>query len=95
MKIKYTYRVISVNKDSKCAEVLYESEGLPSHHVGVRFPFTYETFDEIIKMHAPIFQWSLLLETQEEIDVNACGEILYDDGEEESPEFITKVEVIG
>jgi len=95
MNITYTYRVISVNKDSRCAEVLYESESLPTHRVSIRFPFKNESLQQVIEQHAPIYQWSLLLETLPIIEEGMTGSITYNDEVVPQKAPVTKVEVIG
>ena len=99
MKVTYTYKVTSVDKNNNCAEVLYESDNLPSHLVSVRFPFEDETFLDVIEMHAPIYQWSLLTKKVKDMEVGMTGVVNYEEKQIEEPVTlrapITKVEVIG
>lgn len=99
MEITYTYKVTSVDNDNKCAEVLYESDNLPSHLVSVRFPFEDETLLDVIEMHAPVYQWSLLTRKVKALTVGQSGTVNYVEKPIEEPVTsrapITKVEVIG
>lgn len=95
MNITYTYEIISADEGSKTAEVRYTSDGLPTHVVSVRFPFSYETVDDVIKQHSPVYQWSLLVSTVTPLIVGTSGSFDFNDESEPEPmveEPVTPVE---
>lgn len=95
MNITYTYEIISADESTKTAEVRYNSDGLPTHIVSVRFPFSYETVDSVIQQHAPVYQWSLLASTVTPLVVGASGSFDFNDESDPEPvveEPVTPVE---
>lgn len=62
--ISYTYKIIKVDVQSRCMEIVYESEGRATQHIGARMPYVGETVEDIVEHYAPIAYWRT-----QEIDV--------------------------
>lgn len=60
MSIAYTYKIVAVDAQARCMEVVYEAEGHPVQHVGARLPFEGESLEDVIAMFAPVRHWELL-----------------------------------
>lgn len=73
MNIPFNYQVASVDKEARCMEVIYTSQGRTPVHVGVRIPNEGESLDEVIVQHAP---WGIWLERETvlaDIEVGTSG----------------------
>lgn len=57
MNITYSYKVLSVDAQARCMEVLYTSDGRQTMHIGARLPYEGEQLEEVIKAFAPIRLW--------------------------------------
>lgn len=55
--ITYTYQIINVNPASKSMEIVYESPGRQTMHIGARMPYTGESLESIVRMYAPVAYW--------------------------------------
>lgn len=93
MELTYTYELVEADDSSRCATFLYKSDGLPDHLISVRYPFPNETFEMVIKSHAPIYQWSLLCKKFKKFPDNYQGSIHYK--EETSPDVFQKKMIEG
>lgn len=58
--ITYTFQIIRVDEAARCMEVVYNSEGNPTMHIGARLPYEGETLEQIVKMYAPVSYWEEL-----------------------------------
>lgn len=73
MKIEYTYKIVSVDKEAKSMEIVYESPKYGVLHVGARLPWKEETLEDIVLMYNPTRYW-LEQETETlEVPENASG----------------------
>ena len=79
MQITYTFTVQDIDVAARCATVLYESEGLPSHLISVRFPYSDEPHQEVIESYAPTYAWAMLKKDVVPFNSGYSGEITYDD----------------
>lgn len=57
MSISFKYTILSVDEAARCMEVLYESEGHQSMHIGARLPFEGEELEDVIRQFAPVPFW--------------------------------------
>ena len=57
MKIEYKYKIINVDKETKCMEIVYESSKYGVLHVGARLPWKNETIEQIVEMYNPVRYW--------------------------------------
>jgi hypothetical protein len=57
MSINFSYKILSVNEQARCMEIVYTAEGHPTQHIGARFPYEGETLEQIIRMYAPLVHW--------------------------------------
>ena len=57
MTIEYTYKIISVDQQARCMEVVYSSPGRQTVHVGARLPYVGESVEDIIRMYSPVSYW--------------------------------------
>lgn len=57
MKLEYTYQIAKVDKDARCMEIVYSSDGKKTMRVGTRLPYEGETIEDIVKSYAPISYW--------------------------------------
>lgn len=57
MNITYTYKIISVDAQARCMEVVYASEGRQTMHIGARLPYEGEQLEDVIKAFAPVRFW--------------------------------------
>ena len=55
--VVFSYEILSVDNNAKNMEVLYESEGKKSVHVGVRIPYVDENLEDVIISFCPISYW--------------------------------------
>lgn len=57
MHITYTYRIIKVDPPARCMEIVYESEGRQTMHIGARLPYEGEALEDIVQAFAPVRYW--------------------------------------
>lgn len=57
MSIPYTYNIIKVDPLFRVMEVVYESPGRQTMHIGARLPYQGETTESVVKMYAPVAYW--------------------------------------
>lgn len=57
MSINYSYKIISVDEQARCMEVIYTAEGREMQHIGARLPYEGETVEQIVRMYAPVAYW--------------------------------------
>lgn len=55
--ITYTYQIINVNPAAKAMEIVYESPGRQTMHIGARMPYAGESLEAIVQMYAPLAYW--------------------------------------
>ena len=70
MSIEYKYTIVSVNAEGRCMEVVYESEGHQTMHIGVRLAFEGERLEDVIEAFAPKQLW---IEQQTPVVVPSVG----------------------
>lgn len=58
--ISYTYKIIKVDQEARCMEVVYSSEGRQPMHVSVRIPYEWESLDAVIDSFAPTPYWAAI-----------------------------------
>jgi|688.fasta_scaffold506833_2 hypothetical protein len=56
-EITYSYKIIAVDKEARCMEVIYTSEGYPTMHIGARLPFENESLEDVIAIFSPVAYW--------------------------------------
>ena len=57
MKVKYSYKIINVDKETNSMEIVYTSEKYGVLHVGARLPWEGETVEQIVEMYNPSLFW--------------------------------------
>lgn len=60
MIIKYNYRIMKVDEETKTMEVLYtphRSDILKEYLVGAKLPHENQTLDDVIRSYAPLGLW--------------------------------------
>lgn len=57
MAINYTYKIINVDQNARCMEIVYSANGHETLHIGARLPFEGETVEQIVRMYSPISYW--------------------------------------
>jgi hypothetical protein len=55
--ITYSYKIVSVNEEARCMEVVYTAAGHQTMHIGARLPFEGESLEDVIRMFAPVPLW--------------------------------------
>lgn len=70
MSITYTYEIIAVDEQARCMEIVYQSEGRKTMHIGARLPYENETLEAIIEMYSPVNYW---LEQEYVVQVPVVG----------------------
>ena len=56
-EITYSYKIIAVNKEARCMEVIYTAEGYQTMHIGTRLPFENESLEDVIAIFSPVAYW--------------------------------------
>lgn len=57
MHITYTYQIIAVDEAARCMEIVYESEGRQTMHIGARLPYEGETLEDVVQAYSPVRYW--------------------------------------
>lgn len=70
MSIPYTYSIVRTDPVARTMEIVYESPGHPTMHIGARLPFIDETVETVVQMYAPIRFWQ---EQEAQVIVPALG----------------------
>lgn len=68
--IPYTYSIVNVDQQARCMEIVYESPGRQTMHIGARMPYAGETIEAIVRMYEPVAYW---LEQEAELEVVQPG----------------------
>jgi hypothetical protein len=76
MNITYTYKIISVDQQARCMEVVYASEGMPTMHIGARLPYEGETTEAIVEMYAPVRYWEEINTPVVPVNVGQSGTVV-------------------
>lgn len=58
MNIQYTYKIINVDKEARCMEVVYSADGHQTMHIGARMPYVGESLEAVVNMYAPVAYWA-------------------------------------
>lgn len=75
MSITYTYKVMSVNVQSKCMEIEYSAEGHPLMRISARMPWQNETLETIVQMYSPVAYWQEQIQPVLDVNVGTEGVI--------------------
>lgn len=75
MSIPYTYTVLNVDIGARTMEVLYESPGHESMHIGTRIPFEGEDIDAVIDQYAPTALWESKVTPVQDVQVGRTGSL--------------------
>lgn len=70
MNIEYKYKIINVNEEARCMEIIYEATDRETMHIGARLPYVGEELESIVIMYAPIQYW---LEKELSVQVPEVG----------------------
>jgi hypothetical protein len=57
MSINYTYKIINVDEQARCMEIVYSADGHTPQHIGARLPFEGEELEAVVRMYAPVAYW--------------------------------------
>lgn len=60
MSINYTYKIINVNVEARCMEIIYSADGYPTRHVSTRIPYEDELLEAVVRNMSPILYWEEL-----------------------------------
>lgn len=75
MNITYKYTIISVDASARCMELMYESAGHQTMHIGARLPYEDETLEQIVKMYSPVAFWETVVRSVTVPTVGTTGVI--------------------
>ena len=75
----YSYKIISTDYESDVMEVLYKTEGKPDQYIGMPVPVGNESYEDIIKRHAPLRYWDSLDAAPVRVIVGTSGVISLDE----------------
>lgn len=75
MSIKFTYEILSVSEESRCMDVKFMADGMPTMIIGARLPFEGETLEQVLLAFAPIPYWEDCAKAVVAPQVGASGEI--------------------
>ena len=70
MSINFTYKIVRVDEENRCMDIVYEADGYPTQYIGARLPYEDEEIETVIRMYAPVPYW---LETQRVFSVPEVG----------------------
>lgn len=73
MSMTFDYEIIAVNDDSGTMDVRYSAAGCAQHIISVRQPTTEESFEDVIRMYAPIPTWELLSKERQSVAVGTSA----------------------
>lgn len=57
MNITYTYKIVRVDEEARCMEILYIADGHQTMRVGARLPYVGETVEQVVCMYEPVRYW--------------------------------------
>lgn len=92
MSINFNYKIVSVDEQARCMEIVYTAEGHPTQHIGARFPYEGETIEQIIRTYAPIYNWLELKKAVIVPEVGISGHMPLADEIEQENQRIQEVE---
>ena len=70
MSINYTYKIINVDEQARCMEIVYDADGYSTYHIGARLPYEGEQLENVVRMYAPIGVW---LESKKAVSAPPVG----------------------
>lgn len=80
MKLKYTYKVLSVNAEARTMLVKYTSDEYGEMDIFTRIPYEGETLEMVIQQYSPVAYWREKSAVVQSIDTEtAFGAIDYSD----------------
>jgi hypothetical protein len=57
MSIEYTYKIVKVDAEARCMEIVYTAEGRQTMQIGARLPYVGESLEAIVDMYSPVAHW--------------------------------------